>query len=71
MKRIITFLLLLISFFSNAQSDVEMADQLRAEGKIYIVVIVILIIITGLFFYLIRLDRKLTKLERNHKIEDK
>lgn len=65
MKKSILFLsLMMIALISKAQ-DVEMADQLRGEGKIYVVIGVILIILTGLFIYLIRLDRKLSKLEKN------
>jgi len=44
----------------------EMADGLRAEGKIYVLVAIVLTILLGLFAYLIRLDRKLAKLEKEH-----
>lgn len=55
------------SFFSWAQNDqVEMADTMRSNGKIYVVVAVILTIFAGFIIYLIRLDRKITKLENNH-----
>lgn len=43
---------------------VEMADKMRAEGKIYVVVAVILVVLSGLIFYLFTLDRKLSKLEK-------
>ncbi len=42
----------------------EMADALRASGKIYVVVLVIVIIVSGLLLYLVRLDRKVSRLER-------
>lgn len=42
----------------------EMADALRQSGKIYVVVLVILIILGGLLAYLIRLDGKVGRLER-------
>lgn len=42
----------------------EMADTFRSEGKIYVVVAIILIVLTGLICYLFLLDRKLTKLEK-------
>lgn len=45
-------------------NDIEMADSLRADGKIYVVVLSLLIILGGLIFYLIRLDGKIGKLER-------
>jgi CcmD family protein len=43
-------------------------DFMRATGKIYVVVAVIVVIFLGLAFYLFRLDRKLTNLE--HQIKD-
>ncbi|WP_223651671.1 CcmD family protein [Hymenobacter psoromatis] len=42
----------------------EMADALRQSGKIYVVVLVIVIILSGLLLYLVRLDRKVSRLER-------
>ena len=38
-------------------------DFMRETGKIYVVVGVILLIFLGIVLYLVRLDRKLTKLE--------
>jgi CcmD family protein len=43
-------------------------DFMRETGKIYVVVGVILLIFLGIVAYLLRLDRKLTKLE--HHIKD-
>ena len=43
---------------------VEMADKMRSEGKIYVVVAVILVVLTGLIVYLFTVDRKLSKLEK-------
>lgn len=63
MKKLLALLLCLNSLTAAAQSEVEMADVMRAEGKIYVVVGIILIILFGLFFYLFRLDRKITSLE--------
>jgi hypothetical protein len=42
----------------------EMADALRANGKIYVVVAVVLVIVAGLLAYLIALDRKVSRLEK-------
>ncbi|SMB87423.1 hypothetical protein SAMN00120144_1345 [Hymenobacter roseosalivarius DSM 11622] len=42
----------------------EMADTLRQNGKIYVVVAVILIVVIGLIGYLISLDRKVSRLEK-------
>lgn len=41
-----------------------MADALRASGKIYVVVAAVVIIIAGLLIYLIVLDRKVGRLEK-------
>ena len=64
-KLISTLLLLLLNFIVFAQSqNVEMADTFRSNGKIYVVVAVILTIFAGIIIYLIRLDRKISKLEK-------
>ena len=44
--------------------DVTMADTLRSEGKIYVVVLIFLIIISGLFLYLYRLEKKIDSIEK-------
>ncbi len=41
----------------------EMADVMRSNGKIYVVVAIVLLIFLGIVFYLIRIDRKVTDLE--------
>jgi CcmD family protein len=46
------------------QADIEMADQFRADGKIYVVISVVLLILLGLFIYLFSLDKKVTQLEK-------
>lgn len=56
---------LFFSVCSFAQSqEVEMADTMRSNGKIYIVVAVCLTILVGLFLYVMNVDRKLRKLEK-------
>ncbi|MEJ7659264.1 MAG: CcmD family protein [Hymenobacter sp.] len=52
---------------SPAADQPEMADALRQSGKIYVVVLVIVIILSGLLLYLVRLDRKVSRLEREIK----
>ena len=62
------FLLLLLSFAASAQaSDIEMADQFRADGKIYVVILVVSVVLIGLFAYLFRLERKVSELEKRNK----
>ena len=53
-------LLVLPLTFLLAQED---TDFMRSMGKMYVVVAVIVTIFLGIVVYLIRLDRKLTKLE--------
>lgn len=51
----------------NDTTKVEMADGLRASGKIYVVVAVVVTILAGLILYVARLDRKINKLEKDLK----
>lgn len=65
-KRILLSCFLLIcNYVLFAQS---MADEMRSNGKIYVVVAVLVTIFIGIIIYLIRLDRKLTRLEKETKI---
>jgi hypothetical protein len=66
-KKIISLLaVLLISIIGFAQDKkVEMADLMRSNGRIYVVVAVVLTILVGLILYVVRLDRKMTKLEKD------
>ncbi|MCS6974588.1 MAG: CcmD family protein [Cyclobacteriaceae bacterium] len=65
MKKLrLTFLFIFLTVLAAfAQTDVEMADRLRADGKIYVIVLIILIVLAGLFIYLFLMDRKIKKLE--------
>ncbi|MFN5493834.1 MAG: CcmD family protein [Bacteroidota bacterium] len=60
------FCLLFVQSFSQ-ETAVEMADTMRSNGKIYVVVGVLLVIFTGIVIYLIRLDRKISVMEKNRK----
>lgn len=62
-RGILSFVLVAWSIIAEAQTTVEMADTMRSEGKIYVVVGIILIVLAGLIFYLVTLDRKTKKLE--------
>jgi CcmD family protein len=67
MKKIVSLLLLLSVYFVAFAQDGEqaqMADVLRSNGKIYVVVAVVVVILLGLFIYLWRLDRKISRLEK-------
>ncbi|MDE3143493.1 MAG: CcmD family protein [Bacteroidota bacterium] len=55
----------IIAVFAQAQNVVtDNNDVMKSNGKIYVVMCVVIVIVLGLFFYLIRLDRKITKLEK-------
>ena len=65
------YLLSIIGFFfftlcSVAQdlADKEITTGLRADGKIYVVVAVIVTLLVGFVIYLISLDRKITRFEK-------
>ena len=62
-------LFLLLSFSGSllAQNEIEMADAFRADGKIYVVVAILSIVFTGIVLYLIRLDRKVSRMEKEQR----
>jgi hypothetical protein len=64
-----TILLFVFALAANVVSakQVEMADGMRADGKIYVVVAIILVILFGLFTCLFLLDRKLNKMDQQLK----
>ncbi len=67
-RYLILFLTLLTSFSLQAQSTTNQ-DFMRSIGKIYVVVAVLVVTLIGFFYYLIRLDNKIAKLEnqiKNH-----
>lgn len=69
LPRIALVALLLFSQNLMAQqpvsNGVEMADQLRADGKIWVVVAVVAAVFVGIIVYLVRLDRQIGKLEKD------
>ena len=67
-KYLSTFIISLLSTLINyAQTDkAEMADTMRSNGRIYVVVAVVVLILLGLFLYLLRLDKKITRIEKNN-----
>lgn len=50
-------------------NGVEMADSLRSNGKIYVVVICIVIILVGLLAYLFSIDKRLKKIEKENQTD--
>lgn len=65
LRKYILTLLLLLPFIGHAQQNVEMADTFRSNGKIYVVVLVICTIFAGIILFLVFLERKIKRLERN------
>ena len=65
-KILLSALMLFLStfLFGQASNDVEMADQMRSSGKIYVVIATIVIIFIGLAIYLFMIDQRLKKIER-------
>lgn len=61
-RLLFSLVILLSPVITNAQ--VEMANDFRGEGKIYVVIAIILIILTGFFYLLFKLDRKAKRLEQ-------
>ena len=51
----------------NGNQKVQMADTMRSNGRIYVVVAVVLTILIGLILYVVRIDRKISKLEKENK----
>ena len=77
MKKYLIIFLLFLSLSAFAQdgaysitpedydnTSIEMADSMRANGKIYVVVAVVMTVFTGLIVYTILIDRKISRIER-------
>jgi len=65
-KLLLFFSCLLCSTVLFAQENKpDMADLMRSNGKIYVVVAVCLTILIGLFVYVFVIDRKISRLEQN------
>ena len=62
-NRLFVLFALFLSQSAFAQ-NAEMADTMRSNGKIYVVVAIILIIFAGLITYLVMMDRKITRIEK-------
>lgn len=77
MKKYLIIFLLFLSLSALAQdgsysispedydnTSIEMADRMRSNGKIYVVVAVVMTIFAGLIVYTIVIDRKISKIEK-------
>ena len=61
---LLLILFTLLQHVGIAQDTIDMADTMRSNGKIYVVVGVISIIFLGIIIYLIRLDSKISRIEK-------
>jgi CcmD family protein len=73
MKKIAALILTLlvsVNLFAqqNVSQEIPMADRLREDGKIWVVVVVIAVVFAGIIVYLINLDRKISKIEKQIKL---
>lgn len=50
--------------FAGAQETAPNADLMRSNGKIYVVVAVVLTILAGLIIYVASIDRKISRIEK-------
>ena len=69
---ITTLLFVLVSLNLFAQQavnqEIAMADQMRADGKIWVVFAVISVIFVGIIAFLVNIDRKVSKLEKQKSV---
>ena len=60
-------LLMLVTVFVQAQdttAKTTFGETMRSNGRIYVVIAVMLTILIGLILYLVKLDRKMSKMEK-------
>lgn len=59
------FLLMMTSLLSNDLfAQAEKQSIMRSSGRIYVVIAVLVTILIGIVLYLVRLEKKITKLEK-------
>lgn len=67
-KKFILFMAFMQLLIINSMSQgVAMADTMRSNGKIYVVVAVLVVIFVGIVVYLFSIDKKVSKLEKEIK----
>jgi heme/copper-type cytochrome/quinol oxidase subunit 2 len=61
------FVMALTVIYAGAQEAVTntSGDIMHSNGKIYVVMTVVILIVVGLLLYVISVDRKITKLEKS------
>ena len=61
---ITAFLALVVSMVATAQDNSTDIGLMRSNGKIFVVMAVVVTILVGLFTYLVTIDKKITRLEK-------
>ena len=67
MRVLTVVVLFFIVSISHAQDTIKQStDLMRSNGRIYVVIAVMLTILAGLILFLVRLDKKITRLEKGN-----
>lgn len=71
LKKALTVVLAMIlcmnhALYAQAVENTGSEDFMNSNGKIYVVVAVIVLIVIALFAYLFYLDRKIARMEKEH-----
>ena len=72
MKKLQQLFMLILSLVSTTVIHAQdgngstVGELMRSNGRIYVVIAVMLTILAGLILYLVRLDRKISKLEKEN-----
>lgn len=63
---LILFFLLPLLRAAAQSAEPDMADTLRSNGKIFVVLACVLLVLAGMFAFLLVLEKRITKLEKQH-----
>jgi hypothetical protein len=63
-RLVLTVALFLSALIANAQDQPEMAETMRSEGKIYVVIAVIALIFVAIVAFLAYLERRVKRMEK-------
>lgn len=61
---LVTALMMVGNVMAQGTGDSAVGETMRSSGRIYVVVAVMLTILAGLIIYLVRLDRRISRLEK-------
>ena len=67
-KKYISVLIIALLMLSTAQAQtIDMADGMRADGKIYVVIAIAFFVLAVMSIYMISIDRRIRKMENKQK----